>query len=151
MRIAVISDTHGPVRPDILETLKSCNHIIHAGDIGSEEALKQLRALAPLTAIRGNVDCGPWAEKLPLTEAIELKGKAFYIVHDIDLLDIDPEAAGFDVVVSGHSHKPDIERKGAVTYINPGSIGPRRFMLPIAYATITINGETLNAEIQKLD
>ncbi|MFQ5586611.1 MAG: metallophosphoesterase family protein [Thermodesulfobacteriota bacterium] len=150
MQIGVISDTHGLVRPEVVDFLKTCNHIIHAGDVGSQETLRQLQAIAPLTAVRGNIDMGEWAEELPLTDAIELGEKAFYIIHDIDSLDIDPEAAGFDVVISGHSHRPEIRNDGQVTYLNPGSIGPRRFILPISYATIGINGTALKVDITEI-
>lgn len=150
MQIGVISDTHNLVRPEVVDFLKSCNHILHAGDVGSMEVLKQLRAIAPLTVVRGNVDTGKWAEALPLTEAIELGDKALYIIHNLDDLDIDPEAAGFDVVIAGHSHEPEVRQKGGVTYLNPGSIGPRRFTLPISYASIDINGSEIKVDIHKI-
>ncbi|MFQ5330089.1 MAG: metallophosphoesterase family protein [Thermodesulfobacteriota bacterium] len=150
MQIGVISDTHNLLRPEVVDFLKQCNHIIHAGDVGSMEALKQLRAIAPLTVVRGNVDTGKWAETLPLTEAIELGDKALYIIHNLDDLDIDPEAAGFDVVIAGHSHEPEVRRKGGVTYLNPGSIGPRRFTLPISYASIDINDSEIKVDIHTI-
>lgn len=150
MQIGVISDTHGLVRPEVVDFLKTCNYIIHAGDVGNKETLRQLQSIAPITAVRGNIDMGEWAEELPLTYAIELGEKAFYIIHDIDTLDIDPEAAGFDVVIAGHSHEPWIRHKGRVTYLNPGSVGPRRLVLPISYARIDINDSALKANIHTI-
>jgi len=150
MQIGIISDTHGLVRPELVDFLRGCNHIIHAGDVGGMAVLKQLRAIAPLTAVRGNIDTGEWAEALPLTGVIELGDKAFYIIHDLNDLDIDPEAAGFDVVIAGHSHEPEVRRKGSVTYLNPGSIGPRRFTLPISYASIDISGSALKVDLHKI-
>jgi putative phosphoesterase len=148
--VGVLSDTHGLIRPEALAALAGADHILHAGDIGDPAILDRLRELAPVTAIRGNIDVhGPCAA-LPATEAVELAGHLFYLVHSIHDLDIDPGTAGVSVVVSGHSHQPAVERKGSVLYLNPGSAGPRRFNLPITVAAITIAsgpGRTLQAQI----
>jgi putative phosphoesterase len=148
MRIGVISDTHGLFRPQILPLLKGCDHILHLGDVGDMEILNILTRTAPISAIRGNVDThGPCA-RLPETEVITLGSKDFYMLHNLPDLDLDPVAAGFAAVLYGHSHKPLIEWKRGVLYLNPGSCGPRRFSLPVTIAQITISdaGE-LAAEI----
>lgn len=149
-RIGIISDTHGLVRPEALSFLKGCERIIHAGDIGSAEVLSRLAAIAPVTAVRGNNDKGAWGESIPETELIECGGIYIYALHDLSQLDIDPPAAGVRVVVSGHTHKPLIERRDGITYINPGSAGPRRFKLPIAIGEILIQGETLLPRVIQL-
>ena len=151
MRIGVISDTHGLLRPEALDALRGLDHILHAGDVGDIAILDALRALAPVTAIRGNVDTfGPCAE-LPPTEAVELDGKFFYLIHSIFDLDLKPEIAGIACVVSGHSHRPQIHSTRSVLYLNPGSAGPRRFSQPISLAHVTIARDTLLAEIVELD
>lgn len=137
--IGVISDTHGLLRPEAVAALKGVDHIIHAGDVGDPAILPQLRAIAPVRAVRGNVDRGAWADSLPETDAFVLDGVSFYMLHDRDRLDIDPAAAGIDIVVFGHSHRPHHERLGDVVFLNPGSIGPRRFRLPIAMAMLTVD------------
>jgi putative phosphoesterase len=147
-RIGVISDTHGLLRPQAKRVLAGCDAIIHAGDIGKPEVLDELRELAPLTAIRGNVD--RWAEGLPDTEVLVLEGRHIYILHNLQELELDPQAAGFDVVVSGHSHQPKLETREGVLYLNPGSAGPRRFSLPVALAELRVSAETLDAEIVDL-
>jgi uncharacterized protein len=147
LTIGVISDTHGLLRPEAIAALRGVDHILHAGDVGKPEILAQLRALAPLTAIRGNVDKGPWAEALPMTEGIELGGKFCYLIHDRQDLDIDPVAAGFDVVVTGHSHRPLIETIGGVCYLNPGSAGPFRFKLPVTLAYLYLEPDELRTEL----
>jgi putative phosphoesterase len=147
MIIGVISDTHGLLRPEALAALAPARHILHAGDIGSIEILDALRQIAPVTAIRGNIDTeGPCA-RFPATELVELAGRHFYLVHSIADLDISPAAAGVSVVISGHSHKPSQEMRGGVLYLNPGSAGPRRFELPVTIALITATPETLEARI----
>ena len=148
MRIGVISDTHGLFRPQILPLLKGVDHILHLGDVGDMEILNILTRTAPVTAIRGNVDTqGPCA-RLPETDVITLGGKDLYMLHNLHSLDLDPAAAGFAAVLYGHSHKPMIEWKRGVLYLNPGSCGPRRFSLPVTIAQISISeaGE-LAAEI----
>jgi hypothetical protein len=150
MRIGVISDTHGLLRPEALDALRGLDHILHAGDVGDIAILDALRALAPVTAIRGNVDTfGPCAE-LPPTEAVELDGKFFYLIHSIFDLDLKPEIAGIACVVSGHSHKPGISEERGVLYLNPGSAGPRRFSLPVSLAYVTVEDGALRAELRQL-
>ena len=128
MLIGVISDTHGLLRPEILATLAGVDHILHAGDVGDPAILDILREIAPVTAIRGNVDVFGDCALLPETEAVELAGHLFYLVHSIHDLDINPEAAGIAMVISGHSHQPEIETRNGVIYLNPGSAGPRRLL-----------------------
>lgn len=136
--IGLISDTHGLFRPEALGALKGSDLIIHAGDVGDPAIIRQLRSLAPVIAVRGNVDNDAWAEQLPPTAIVEARSAAIYVLHDIHQLDLDPAVAGFDIVVSGHSHKPGrVERRG-VLYVNPGSAGPRRFHLPITVALLNL-------------
>jgi putative phosphoesterase len=147
MIIGVISDTHGLLRPEALHALRGSEHIIHAGDIGSPEIIAELKKIAPVTAIRGNVDVQTWAREFPETDVVQLAGKSIYVIHDVNAIDLNPAAAGFDVVISGHSHQPKQEIKDGVLYLNPGSAGPRRFKLPISVAKIRIDGDTVTAEI----
>ena len=130
-----------------MEALRGSHHIIHAGDIGAPEILDQLATIAPVTAIRGNVDTAAWARKLRATEVIEIGGISIYVLHDLAQLDLKAEAAGFDVVISGHSHVPKRETRDGVLYLNPGSAGPRWFQLPVSVARVTINGRKIGAEI----
>jgi phosphoesterase, MJ0936 family len=146
MLIGVISDTHGLLRPEALVALAEAEHILHAGDVGNVEILDALKKIAPVTAIRGNVDVYGDCAKLPATEMVELGGRFFYLVHSVHDLDIVPQAAKVDVVVSGHSHKPLIERKNGVMYLNPGSAGPRRFSLPVSVALVTV-GDSVEARV----
>jgi hypothetical protein len=148
-RVGVISDTHGLLRPEALRALAGADLILHAGDVGSPEVLAGLRALAPVVAVRGNNDRGPWAEALSETEVVTAGGRSLYVLHDLGTLDLDPRAAGFDAVIAGHSHQPRIERRDGVLYLNPGSAGPRRFRLPIALAWLDV--ARLEAEIVRLD
>ncbi|HXX00363.1 MAG TPA: metallophosphoesterase family protein [Candidatus Acidoferrales bacterium] len=145
--IGVISDTHGLLRPAALGALRGAKHIIHAGDVGTPEILEQLAAIAPLTAVRGNVDKGAWARKLPETEAVEIAGISIYVLHDIAQLDLKPKAAGFDVVIYGHSHVPKQETRDRVLYFNPGSAGPRRFRLPVTVGRLVLEQGKVRAEI----
>jgi putative phosphoesterase len=147
MKIGIISDTHGLLRPEAVKRLAGVGHIIHAGDIGQPEVISELRKIAPVTAVRGNVDRGEWAAGYPQTEFVKLGGRFFYVLHNLAELDLDPAAAGIDVVVSGHSHRPKIETVDGVTYLNPGSAGPRRFSLPIALATLDLSGDGLRPRI----
>jgi putative phosphoesterase len=149
--IGLISDTHGLLRPEAVAALAGSDFIVHAGDIGSPEVLEGLARLAPVTAIRGNVDRGDWAAKLPPTEVLEAGGIYLYVVHDIAELDLDPAAAGFQAVVSGHSHQPAAREKDGVLYINPGSAGPRRFSLPIVVGRLTIADGRVLPELIALD
>ena len=150
-RIGVISDTHGLLRPEALRALAGADLIVHAGDVGSPEVLESLRAVAPVVAVRGNNDRGPWAGALAETEVVERGGRTLYVLHDLKTLDLDPRAAGFDAVIAGHSHQPRIERRDGVLYLNPGSAGPRRFRLPIALAWLEVGATRLDAEIVQLD
>jgi len=138
LRIGLISDTHDLVRPEALAFLAGSDRIVHAGDICSPEVLDALAAIAPLTAVRGNNDRGAWAARLRETELVEFGGVWLYAIHDLAQLDIDPAAAGVAVVVSGHSHRPVVERRDGVLFVNPGSAGPRRFSLPISVGELTI-------------
>jgi putative phosphoesterase len=147
MKIGVISDTHGLLRPEAVELLRGSEHIIHAGDIGAPEIIPELRKIAPVTAIRGNVDTQTWAQSFPETEVVELGGVDIYILHDANAIDLNPKAAGFAAVISGHSHKPKQERKNGVLYFNPGSAGPRRFKLPISVGRMEIVDGKVSAEI----
>jgi putative phosphoesterase len=150
MRIAVLSDTHGLLREELLLALKArtpLDHILHAGDIGDPAIIETLRSIAPVTAIRGNIDThGPCAQ-LPATEAIELAGCLIYILHNLDDLDLHPAAAGIAAVISGHSHNPSITHRDGVLYLNPGSAGPRRFTLPITFAWLIIDSNPPTAKI----
>jgi uncharacterized protein len=137
--IGVISDTHGLLRPEALNALRGATHILHAGDVGDIEILDSLRAIAPVTAIRGNIDTSGATADLPATEAIELDGRLIYMLHSLADLDLKPEAAGIAVVISGHSHKPVVESRNGVLYLNPGSAGPRRFKLPITVAHLYLD------------
>jgi putative phosphoesterase len=149
--IGLISDTHGLLRPEAVAALAGSHFIVHAGDVGSPEVLEELARLAPVTAIRGNVDRGDWAAQLPPTEVLDACGTCLYVVHNIAELDLDPAAAGFRVVVSGHSHQPALREKEGVLYINPGSAGPRRFSLPIAVGRLTISADRVTPELIELD
>jgi hypothetical protein len=136
--LGLISDTHGLLRPEAVRALSGSDLIIHAGDVGGPEILDALRAVAPVTAVRGNVDTGPWASALPATAVAEIGGAIIYVLHDVNELDLNPAAAGFGVVVSGHSHQPRSEERGGVLFVNPGSAGRRRFKLPITVARLDL-------------
>jgi len=138
MLIGVISDTHGLLRPEALAALRGVEHILHAGDVGDIAILKALRKIAPVTAIRGNVDVSGACAKLPATDVVELGDKLFYLVHSVRDLDINPAAAGVAMVVSGHSHKASVTVRDGVVYFNPGSAGPRRFSLPVTVGFVTV-------------
>ncbi|SCX39066.1 metallophosphoesterase family protein [Variovorax sp. EL159] len=150
LRICLISDTHGLLRPEALAFLQGSDFIVHGGDIGNVGILQALAAIAPLTVVRGNNDREPWAEGIAETELVTFGGVQLYAIHDLAQLDIDPQAAGVRVVVSGHSHKPKIEERDGVLYVNPGSAGPRRFKLPIAVAELLIDGDAVSARIVEL-
>lgn len=150
--VGIISDTHGLVRPQALSALRGARLIIHAGDIGASQVLQDLREIAPVRAVRGNVDKSPWSERLPSTEVVHYEGFTFYLLHDLDRLDLDPAAAGFSAVISGHSHRPAEIRKNGVLYLNPGSAGPRRFNLPVTLARLRIEADgKLSPEFVKLE
>jgi uncharacterized protein len=148
--IGVISDTHGLLRPQAVTALDGCSLIIHAGDIGNPDILGSLRAIAPVVAVRGNIDQQPWTADLPDTEIVHVEGRTLYILHNRDDLDLDPPSAGFHAVITGHTHQPKIETIGGVLYINPGSAGPRRFTLPICVGRLTISEQDIRAEIVEL-
>lgn len=149
--IGVISDTHGLLRPAVVKAFAGVQLVLHAGDVGKPAVLEELTKIAPVVAVRGNTDHGGWAQKLPVQEIVEIDETAIYIIHDLQAMDLNPAAAGFQVVVSGHSHDPRIVRKNGVLYLNPGSAGPRRFRLPITLALLKIDGSRLRAELIDLE
>jgi len=149
--IGLISDTHGLLRPEAVRALAGVERIIHAGDVGPQEILDDLAAVAPVTVVRGNTDHGPAAAAWPFTQAIEAHGRLLYVVHDIQELDIDPKAAGVVAVIYGHSHKPAVEQRGDTLYINPGSAGSRRFSLPITIARLRIRADALDVRLHDLE
>ena len=148
--IGVISDTHGLLRPEAVDALWGVDLILHAGDVGSAEVLETLKGIAPVVAVRGNNDKGAWAEDLPHWEVAEVGTIYIYMIHDVKEIDLSPAAAGFQVVVSGHSHKPSVEERKGVLYVNPGSAGPRRFSLPISVARLKVSGESVSAELVEI-
>lgn len=148
-RIGLISDTHGLLRPEVVDFLCGSDHIVHAGDLCEPQVLQALSALAPVTAVRGNNDRGAWAQSLRETEMVQIGGAWLYVIHDLAQIDIDPAAIDVQVVVSGHSHQPRVQRDGAVLYVNPGSAGPRRFRLPISAAELVVNGSEVSVRHQE--
>jgi hypothetical protein len=149
--IGLISDTHGLLRQEALAALKGCHAIIHAGDVGDPQILSQLKAIAPVFAVRGNVDTEPWASTLPVNEVVELHGTSIYVLHNLEHLDLDPKASGFQIVVTGHTHKPQSRARDGVLYIDPGSAGPRRFSLPISLATLDLLKTPWKVEFLQLE
>jgi uncharacterized protein len=150
-RVGLISDTHGLLRPEAIRFLRGSDFIIHAGDIGNAKVLEELKALAPITVVRGNNDKGSWADSIAETEVLQVDGVSIYVLHNIDELDLDPVAAGFRVVVFGHSHRPASETRDGVLYVNPGSAGPRRFKLPISIAELQIVDGSVTTRQVELD
>jgi putative phosphoesterase len=148
--IGVISDTHGLLRPEAVDALRGSDHIIHAGDVGVPEILDKLRDIAPMTAVRGNVDQGDWAGELPETDVLESDGILIYVLHDLQQLDLKPTGAGVAVVVSGHSHVPKQHMRDGVLYFNPGSAGPRRFHLPVSIGKLIVEGGVVRGELLQL-
>jgi len=148
--LGLISDTHGLLRPEAVEALRGSDLILHAGDVGDPEILAELRKLAPVIAVRGNVDTGEWAEALPLTEVISLGSARVYMLHILQGLDLNPAAAEVDIVVTGHSHKPGTTEKDGVLYVNPGSAGPRRFQLPVTVARLDLSVRPWKVEFLEL-
>jgi putative phosphoesterase len=146
----LISDTHGLLRPEAIEALKGSDFIIHAGDIGSPEVLAGLSRLAPVTAIRGNVDRGPWASSLPDNEVLQAGAAFIFVIHNIADLNLDPVVARFQAVISGHSHQPGWREKDGVLFVNPGSAGPRRFKLPVAVGRLFVTDAGITAEVIEL-
>jgi len=151
VRVGLISDTHGLLRPEAVMSLRGCRLIIHGGDIGGPEILDELASLAPITAVRGNNDAGAWAQRLKETELIRVGGVLLYVIHNLAEIDVDPRARGIHVVVSGHSHKPLIEERQGVLFVNPGSAGRRRFKLPIAVGELLIEGDIVSARIVNIE
>lgn len=150
MKIGVISDTHGLLRPGAQRALHGVQLIIHAGDVGAPEILTQLKLIAPVFAVRGNVDTQPWAEELPPTTVVEISGFHFYVIHNLRDLDLKPHATGFDAVISGHTHQAEQHYDADVLYLNPGSAGPRRFQLPVTLALLEISKQPWEAKILRL-
>jgi uncharacterized protein len=149
--VGLISDTHGLVRPEALAALCGCDLIIHSGDIGKPEVLDALRAIAPVAAIKGNIDIGAWAYALPDTLPVTVGDARLFLIHNVNELNFAPAERGFHAVISGHSHKPGIKTSGSVLFVNPGSAGPRRFKLPIAVGTLRIDGQRITPKIIELD
>ena len=145
--MGVISDTHGLVRPEAVTALQGVSLIIHAGDVGTPEVLEQLRIVAPVVTVRGNTDQDYWARELPLTEVVEIGMVSFYVLHNVNELDLDPAASGFSAVISGHSHQPSIDRRNGVLFLNPGSAGVRRLKLHPSVALLSVKEKTINARI----
>ena len=150
MTLGVISDTHGLLRPAAIEALRGSELILHAGDVGKPEILDQLRTLAPVVAVRGNVDTAVWATALPLVEIVDAGGRQLFMLHDRQALDFDPSSAGFAAVIFGHTHRAGAERRDGVLYLNPGSAGPRRFTLPITVARLRVVAGAIEHEIVEL-
>lgn len=150
-RVGLISDTHGLLRPEAIAFLRGSDFIVHAGDIGDAGVLKELKALAPVTVVRGNNDKARWAEDIGETEVLQIGDVFIYILHNLAELDLDPVAAGFRIVVSGHSHRPSVEDRDGVLYVNPGSSGPRRFKLPVAVGELEIVGHSVKAKVIELE
>ena len=150
MRIGLISDTHGLVRPEALQALAGVEHIIHAGDVGGADVIEALRRIAPVAAVRGNNDKDAWGQQLPASLALEFAGVGVHVLHDLNDLDVEPAAAGFQVVISGHSHKPVVTDRDGVLFVNPGSAGRRRFSLPVTVGHLVIEAGAARAEIQSL-
>ena len=148
--VGVISDTHGLVRPQALDALRGSDLIVHAGDIGTPEVLDELNAIAPVFAVRGNVDRGAWADNLPVSDVVQAGDKSLYVLHNLDELDLDPLAADMHAVITGHSHRPMIREQDGVLYFNPGSAGPRRFTLPVAVGRLRVADGRLEGEIIEL-
>ena len=149
-KIGVISDTHGLVRKSVLKSFKGVDLIVHAGDVGEPKVLDTLQTVAKVHPVRGNVDVGKWTNNLPLTEVVEVGQVYLYVLHDLGSLELDPAAAGFNAVISGHSHIPKIKKVDDILYLNPGSAGPKRFDYPISIAFLYIKGTSIEAEIVEL-
>lgn len=149
--IGILSDTHGLLRPEVEKALAGCDHILHAGDVGDNQVLERLARIAPVTAVRGNMDYGSWSNALPVTEMVEIDTVFFYILHDLQRLDLDPVAAGIHVVVSGHTHRPELTRRNGVFYLNPGSAGQRRYDDPVSMARVPIENGQPTPRIIEID
>jgi putative phosphoesterase len=147
LRVGVISDTHGLLREEVRAALQGVDLIIHAGDIGGEEVLEALRRIAPVVAVRGNMDRGEWALKLPESEVVAIDETLLYVIHDATRLGLEPGRAGFGAVISGHTHRPAVVRRRGVLFVNPGSAGPSRLHLPVAVAILRVNGKSLEVDV----
>ena len=150
LRVGLVSDTHGVLRPEARAFLVGCDYVVHGGDVGEPKILEELAAIAPLIAVRGNNDTGPWARHLRETELIRVGNVFVYVIHNIEELDLDPGAAEVSVVVSGHSHQPLVETRDGILYVNPGSCGPRRFKLPISVGELLVSGSAVEARTIEL-
>lgn len=150
LRVGLISDTHGLLRPEARAFLMGCDYIVHGGDVGGPKILEELAVIAPLIVVKGNNDTEPWAACMPATELIRVGNVFVYVIHDLAELDIDPDAAGIRVIVSGHSHQPKVEERDGILYVNPGSAGPRRFKLPICAGELLVSGSAVSARIVDL-
>lgn len=151
MEIGLVSDTHGLLRPGVFPLLEGVERIIHAGDVGGREILARLREVAPVTVVRGNTDGDPFGRSLPLTEVVEVEGHTLYVIHILEELDLDPAASGISAVIYGHTHRPQVEDRAGVLYVNPGSCGPRRFSLPVTVARMSVTGDGLEVRLIPLD
>jgi putative phosphoesterase len=151
LTIGIISDTHGQFRPEVEKIFAGCHKILHAGDVGDETVLRRLGRIAPVAAVRGNMDRGPWSRSLPVNEMVEVGGIFFYILHDLHQLDLEPAAAGIHVIVSGHTHRPELVRRQGIIYLNPGSAGRRRFDYPVSVATVCIENGVVDPRIIEID
>ncbi|MGD8702232.1 MAG: metallophosphoesterase family protein [Desulfosarcina sp.] len=149
--IGILSDTHGFLRPEVEQALMGCNRILHAGDIGEKQVLSKLEHIAPVVAVRGNMDYGSWSNALAIAEMVQIDGIFFYLIHDRYGLDLDPVAAGIHIVVSGHTHRPELIQKDGVTYLNPGSAGHRRGNYPVSIARVRINNGAATPHIIEID
>ena len=149
--IGILSDTHGLLLPAVEKALKGCHRILHAGDVGNGQVLNRLKQIAPVMAVRGNMDHGSWSSALPIKEMVEIQGIFFYILHDLYELDVDPSAAGIHVVVNGHTHQPKIFKKNGVIFLNPGSAGQRRFNYPLSVAIVSIESGAVIPRIVEID
>lgn len=149
-RIGVISDTHSLMRPEALQVFRDVDLILHAGDIGTPDVLQEMRSIAQVVAVRGNNDKGRWAKEIPETEVVRVGGVRIYLLHDLKQIVVDPSGAGFQAVVSGHSHRPSVEKRDGVLFVNPGSAGPRRFTLPISVARLKVEGQKVSAQLIEL-
>jgi len=149
--VGILSDTHGLLRPEVEDVLAGCDHILHAGDVGDPEVLEKLGRIAPVVAVRGNMDYGSWSNALAVAEMVEIGNIFFYILHDLYHLDLDPAAAGIHVVVSGHTHRPELIQQDGVFFLNPGSAGHRRHNYPVSVAIVEIENGRVDPRIVKID
>ena len=150
-KIGIISDTHGHIRQSVVKSFKDVDLIVHAGDVGKPEVLETLQDITRVYPVRGNVDGGKWTDNLPFTEVVKVGQVFLYVLHDVNALDLDPVAAGFNAVISGHSHIPKIEEQNGVLFLNPGSAGPKRVRYPVSIAFLYVNGASIDTEIVELE